>query len=130
MVSKRMIFELEIIYDRLLEMWPDYEQTKPIRQEHIDDILLNKNKGYIRIRFNTYAYMIFVYQNAYQITWFHQDIKDEHKFVHDGTETCKDVSEVVRSLDSFMYSGFCPARSAWWQHGKRPKIYTKSRKWA
>ena len=61
MVSKRMIFELEIIYDRLLEMWPDYEQTKPIRQEHIDDILLNKNKGYIRIRFNTYAYISFIF---------------------------------------------------------------------
>ena len=127
--NKRLIFEMNIIYDRLSEIREEYNNRLGPRSEPITDIIKNLNKGYIRIRFETYAYLLFVFKGAYIITWFrkkknlNEEVTDDI-YINDGAYTIPDATDsnriavVVRELDNRIFSGFSPRRgSTWYQYG-------------
>ena len=127
--NKRLIFEMNIIYDRLTEIREEYNNRLSPHSEPITDILKNLDKGYIRIRFETYAYLLFVFKGAYIITWFrkkknlNEEVTDDI-YINDGVYTIPDTTDsnriavVVRELDNRILSGFSPRRGlAWYQYG-------------
>lgn len=131
--NKRLIFEMNIIYDRLIEIKDLYNKSLGPRSEPITDISKNLNKGYIRIRFETYAYLLFVFKGAYIITWFrkkknlNEEVTDD-TYINDGVYTIPDatnsnrIAVVVRELDDRIFSGFSPRRgSIWYQYGMPKK---------
>lgn len=129
MFVTRINFELQIIYDRVNEMIPEYEKHKPIRQEHITNVMFNKKKRYVGIFFNTYAYKITHPEETYILTWYRKLKPDADEYVRDGFIECVDLDEVVRTIDDYLYGAFCPARSAWWQINKRSKHFSRNKRW-
>ena len=127
--NKRLIFEMNIIYDRLIEIRDECNSHLGLRSEPITDILKNLDKGYIRIRFETYAYLLFVFKGAYIIAWFrkkknlNEEVTDEI-YINDGAYTIPDTTDsnriavVIRELDDRILSGFSPRRGLdWYQYG-------------
>lgn len=129
MLVARINFELQIIYDRIIEMIPGYEEKKSIRQEHIVDVKFNKKKRCVRIFFNTYAYEITHPEETYVVTWYRKSQNDPKTYFKDGYAECKDLATVIQTIDAYLYGSFCPARSAWWQLNKKPKYFPRNKNW-
>lgn len=129
MLVARINFELQIIFDRVNEMIPEYEKHKPARQEHITNVKFNKKKRYVRIFFNTYAYEITHPKETYILTWYRKLKSDADEYVKDGFIECADLAAVVRTIDDYLYGAFCPARSAWWQINEKPKHFSRNKRW-
>lgn len=127
MISKRFEFELGIIHEKLTNIQEAYEVEKPMRQEHIHYICLDTTNGFICIRLKTYAYIIFVFKNAYHIGWFRLD-KENEIFIEDGLIICKDMDEVMDKMKFFLYSGFCPLRTGWYVLNKPTAPWHKNKK--
>lgn len=124
--SKRLIFELNTIHDRAQDICNEYNQTLGVGNEPIQDIIKNLNEGYIRIRFDTYAYMVFIYKEAYIFSWFRKVSGD--RFVQDGAVTCNDVSQVIRELNDRIFSVFSPRRGLRWYQFGVPKQFKRNKK--
>lgn len=129
MFDNRLDFELNFIYDKLKDVEKDYESNKGSHQEHIHDIIFDKNNKMVRVLFKTYAFIVLTVEDEYRICWFH---KDDERYVHDGTEKFSDIDETFKRLKEFIYGGFCPVRTSWWQNKPRPDKdrYRKKGTWA
>ena len=115
--DKALRFSLRMAYERIEELIEEYNNNISKGRETVQSHVYNRPKGYIAIYFWTYAYFIFVYQGAYMITWHHKG--DDGIFHQDGIDTCKDVSEVMRTMHNMIFGGFSPRRgSLWHQYGK------------
>ena len=106
MLVARINFELQIIFDRVNEMIPEYEKHKPTRQEHITNVKFNKKKRYVRILFNTFAYEITPPEETYILTWYRKLRSDADEYVKDGFIECADLAAVVRTIDDYLYGAF------------------------
>lgn len=131
MLAARIIFDLQTVYDRINETIPEYEKSKPIRQEHITEIKFNKRKKNIEMVFNTYAYEITHPDEIFIISWFHKsDTEDgDVEYIKDGFVECNDLAVTVRTVLDYMYGGFCPARSYWWMLHDKPKRFSRNVRW-
>lgn len=120
-ITKKLKFELNTIKDRLKEIQLEYNNEPCKYCGSILNVKVNTKSGYIRISFETFAYVIFIYKNAYMFTWFSkcEFLKNnEPYYVQNGCITCHDVSEVCRELYDRIFSGFSPFRgSRWYQYG-------------
>ncbi len=128
MIPERIIWELKIIHDRVQEMVPEYEEKKPVRQEHITFIKLDKRKRRLIIKFNTYLYEISHPEEKYIVAWY-RILPNKEGYVKDGFVECEDLARVVQTIDSFLYGAFNPDRSAWWQINKKPKHFSRKKNW-
>lgn len=122
--NKRLKFELRTIYERTKEIEAEYNNDPGSKNERIEDTRMNLKSGFIRVRFNTYAYLVFVYKHAYIFSWFHHS---GEKFINDGSVTCMDVSQVMRELNDRIFSGFSPKRGLKWYQYDKPKRYDKKK---
>lgn len=119
MINKRLRFELNTIKDRLLEIQIEYNES-PSKCGPIRNIKMNMNKGFIRVSFNTHAYLVFIYKGTYMFAWFSK-VKDEPLYIQDGCITCLNVSEVCREFNDRIFCGFSPARGLKWHQYGMPK---------
>ena len=131
MKESRLKCELNIIYERLLEMRSTYEILRSRRQEPMTGVGCDKLKLNVYVRFNTFLFEITHPENKYVISWYHKKETDINhcKYIKDGFSECNDLSEVVRAMDDYIYSGFSPDRSLWWQLHEKPKYFTRKRVW-
>lgn len=131
MKESRLRWELGIIYERLDDMIPGYEENKPIRQEHITGLRFDKVELEVRIILNTYSFDITYSKNKYVISWCRKEETGINtcKYIRDGFSECDDLSEVIRTIDHYLYAGFSPERGVWWQLNKRPVGFVKKRVW-
>ena len=128
MIPERLMWELGIIHDRIQDLIPEYEEHKPMRQEHITSIKLDRKKQRLVIKFNTYLYEISHPEEKYVITWY-RILKSTYGYGKDGSVECEDLSRVVQTIDAFLYGAFNPDRSAWWQINKKPKHFSRKKNW-
>lgn len=130
MLVARINFELQIIYDRINEMIPDYEAHKSIRQEHITGVKFNKTKRFVTIKMNTYGYKISRSEDDnWEVSWYRVNPDNPKIVFKDGSQQCIDLSRVIQTIDSFLYANFCPDRSGWWMYNKKPKHFGRKRSW-
>lgn len=128
MIPERIMWELNIIKDRIQDLIPEYEMKKSMSQEHITSIKLDKRKKRLIIKFNTYLYEISHPEEKYIVAWYHE-LQDKEGYVKDGFVECNDLANVVQTIDSFLYGSFNPDRAVWWQINKKPKHFSRKRKW-
>ena len=115
-INKKLKFELMIINDRLLEIQSEYNNAPCKKCGQILDVKIKNKHGFIRVSFDKFAYLIFVYKHTFMLAWFSK--RDEHYYVQDGCVSLSDVSEVCRELNDRIFSGFSPFRGKnWYQYG-------------
>ena len=118
MINKRLKFELKMVNERLGEIIDEYNNDLTKGREKISECKWDKSNGTITIFMDSFAYHLFIYKDTFVLAWLRRDINDEHKWIHDGTEYCTDVSIVIRSLRDRIFGGFSPRRGRlWYQNG-------------
>ena len=127
MIRERLKYELNLIVMRVAQLWPEYERTKSVRQEHIMDIKFNKKKYTVTIMMCTCCYVIRYDEDHYLVEWFR---KKDDELIKDGFVECADLAAVVRTVDDFIHSGFSPARGPWWMLNKKPQYNRRNKRWA
>lgn len=115
--SKRL-FEIKMAMDALPEIIEEYNKTLTKGREPIEDYEFNDNK--ILIFFKTYAYYVFIYKNAFVLSWLRKDDK-KNRWINDGNEVITNISSLIRSINDRIFSGFSPRRGYSWYHFGLPK---------
>lgn len=116
-MTAREKFDMETIGMRVNDLCAEYNNT--LRQKvHLHaSVKTNMKTGYILIRFDTFAYLIFGFDNKYIFSWFRLS---GDKAICDGFTICSDVSTVVREVNDRLFSCFSPNRgNRWYMLNKR-----------
>ena len=123
MLTARLDFELNIIYDRINDMIPEYEENKPRLQRHIVDLKLHKHLHRVIIYLETHAFEITHPNEKYVVSWYRKSRPDLNNFIKDGFIECADLAEVIQTIDAFLFGGFSPRRTEWWKLHEKPRCF-------
>ena len=124
-MTARERFEMWTMADRINEMCDEYRYETRYRTIEKPTVKTNMRIGYISIEFETFGFLVFVFEHQYIFSWLRLS---GDRSICDGFVICPDMASTVREVNDRMFSRFSPVRGLRWYQYNQPQHFKKRKK--